>query len=196
MFGEVFRHITTFSWHDCKSDTSCWLLLSPNTDHGLNSSLTLTLSATFTASFSIATPLSEKKHFCVYKVSRAKFCTLVMITSSASRITDRQSKLMLNGATRLLAPLTTSAVNWRNWRVQGFYENGLMTRNSKLDFIFLLKRTTRPKIRLWGPGRQDVPYIRANARGDALQLPLVRSKRLIFSLTDIHSWATDPTRHH
>ena len=46
--------------------------------HGLNSSLTMTLSATASASFSIATPLSEKELSCFIKGSITESCTQVM----------------------------------------------------------------------------------------------------------------------
>ena len=196
MSQEAIRRITNFCWHDCRSDTNCWLHPYPNTDHALKSSFTRTLSATPTVSFSIAAPVSEKKLFCVKKGSRTKSCTQIMTPSTASRLTATRSKMMLNGAPRLFAPLTTSVVNCKTWTKHGNYENELMIRKSKLDITYLVQTTTSPKSRLWGPRRQDVPYIRATPFGDALQLPLILHRRLIFSLTGLHSLATGPTRLH
>ena len=34
---KAFRRKKTFSWQDCKADTTCWLHPSSNTDQGLNS---------------------------------------------------------------------------------------------------------------------------------------------------------------
>ena len=145
--------------------------------------------------FSIATPLSEKELFCVNKESRAKSCTQVVTPSIPPRLRATRSNLMLEGAPGLLAPLTASSVNWKAWPEYWNYGNELMTRKSTLDFIYLVKMTTSLKSRLWGPG-QDVPYMRATPRGDALQLLLDPHKRLIFSPNGLHSWATKTNQLH
>ena len=142
---EAFRRILTFCWHYCQSDTTCWLYPSPNTDYGLISSLTMTLSATTTAFFSIATPLSEKKLFCVNKKPRTRSWTQVMTLSFASRLKATRSESMLNGAPRLLARLRMSAENWKTWTKQGIYGKEPMTSKSTLDINYLVKMTTSPK---------------------------------------------------
>ena len=103
-----------------------------------------------------------------WEASRTKSCTQAMTPSTASRLMPTRSKLMLNSAPGLLAPLTTSAVNWKSWTKHRIYGNELMERNSMLETTYWLKMTAGPNSRLWGPRRQDVPYIRATPRGDAL----------------------------
>ena len=156
----------------------------------------MTLSATTTASFTIATPLLEKKLFCVKKRSCSKSCTQIMTPSTASRLRDTWSKMMLHGAPRLLAPLTTSAVNWKTWTKHGNYGKELRTRKSTWDITYRVKMKASRKSRLWGPERQDFPYIKAIPRGDALQLSLITHEKLIISLSGFHSWAANPTQLH
>ena len=108
---EALRRRKTFSLQDCKSDTTCWFQPSPHTDQGPYSSLARTLLAAATASFNIATPLSEKKLLWVNEASRTKVSTQAMTPSTASRLMATRSKFMLNFTPRLLAPLTLSAVN-------------------------------------------------------------------------------------
>ena len=150
--------------------------------------------ATATAPFSIAMRQCQKKLFCANSGSRTMFCTQVMTPSIAWRLTATRPKLVLNGAPRLLAPPTTSAVNSKTWTTQGNYEVKLMPTKSKLDSTYLVQMATSPK--LWGQGGQDVPYIRATPHGGAIKLPLVPHKRLIVSLAGLHSWVTDPTQLH
>ena len=85
-----------------------WFQTSPNSDHGLNFSHTMTLSTTTAVSFSIATPLSVKKLFCFNKGSCTKSCTQVMTPSTSSQLRATRSKLMLKGTPRLLARFLSS----------------------------------------------------------------------------------------
>ena len=119
----------------------------------------MSLSATVTAFFSITTPLSEKKHFCVNKGSRTKSWTQVMSPSVASRLRATRSKLMFIGAPYLFAFLTMSAVNCKAWTKHGHYGNELMSRKSTLDNYYVVKMTTSSKFWLWEPGRQNVLYM-------------------------------------
>ena len=91
--GEVTRRRTTFFWLDCKSNISCRLHPSPSTDQGLFYYFTMTLSEVATASFNMATPLSEKTLLWVKEASRTKSCTQAMTPSTAWRLMATEYKL-------------------------------------------------------------------------------------------------------
>ena len=110
---ETLHCMKTLSGQTCKSDTNWWLHPSPKTAQGLYSPLRITLSATTTAFSNIATPLSQKKLLWVNEGSRTKSCTQAMISSTASWLMATQSKVMLNLAPCLHAPLTSSAAKWK-----------------------------------------------------------------------------------
>ena len=55
---EILHLLTTFSWHDWRSDTTCWSDPSLKNDHGLHCSLRTILSAAAPAFFNMATRTS------------------------------------------------------------------------------------------------------------------------------------------
>ena len=119
-----------------------------------------------------------------------------MTPATASQLKATRFKMMMNLTSRLLAPLTTSAINWRTWNKT--QESRIWTTDHQISIKItdLIELATRPKSSLWGPRRQGIPFIRAAARGSGVQLSLVLHERLIFSLTSLHRWATNQNQLH
>ena len=75
----------------------------------------MTLSATTTVSFNIATPLSEKKLLWVNETSPTKSCKQAMTPSAATRLLATRYRLMSNVTPDPFALLLTTVVHSKAW---------------------------------------------------------------------------------